>query len=338
MKPLTTAEALEVLCQHENLSAREIYLLFDHLLNTHCDVEWAAILTALAVKDESPEEVAGVVNWLRDHMISITLPEKYEGIVVDCCGTGGDQASTLNISTLAALVASAGNVPIIKHGNRSASGRFGSIDLLEALSIPFAQDPDTAVSLLSQHNVAFLYAPAFHPVLLEVSALRKRLGIHTIFNTAAPLANPAFVQKQLVGVWGSDLVPFVAETLQELGIDRGIVVHGKGLDEFSTLDTNEYAHIKDLDIEFDEYDPRPLGLHAASEEDLVCETPEEYVEKAFKVINGTPCPESDIVALNAGAILYIAEMASSIDDGFCHAQEIILDGSLKKKVEELQNT
>ncbi len=336
MEPFTLGEALEILRGGEDLSSHEVVSLFDHLLKNNDAAQWTAILSALAIKGESIEEVVGVAMWLRQKMTPISLPNTYDKRVVDCCGTGGDQMSTFNISTLAAIIATTGDVPIVKHANRSASGNFGSIDLLEAINIPFAQNSAQAVSLLTRHNIVFLDAPSFHPALKKLSKIRKLLGIPTTFNLAAPLANPAYVEKQMIGVWESALVPFIAEVALELGADSGMTVCGNGLDEFSTLDMNEYARIDAQGVELNKYNPSRLTLHSASESDLVCAARQDYIEKAMKVINGVRCPESDIVALNAGAIFYLDGTVKSIDEGFALAENIILSGKVKEKVESMR--
>ena len=301
MHTIDLSSALEILSGHEELSRVEIESLFTALLATHDEAGWAALLSALAIKGESVEEVAGAVEWLRHKATSISVPTEMEDKVIDCCGTGGDQKHTLNISTLAALVAAAGNALILKHGNRSASGNFGSIDLIEALHIPIAHDPSTAVSLLKSNNIAFLHAPSFHPALKEISGIRKKLGIPTIFNVAAPLAHPAWIQRQIVGVWRDNYLDFLPQILCEIGIQQALIVYGKGLDEFTTLDVNEYARITgtDEDIIYDHFDPKTLDLCAVSEGSLVCLSREDYIHKAKRVISGALCPESDIVALNA---------------------------------------
>lgn len=338
MHTIDLDSALEILSGHEELSRAEIESLFSRLLLTRDETGWAAVLSALAVKGESVEEVTGVVEWLRSRAISIPIPSDMEDRVIDCCGTGGDQKHTLNISTLAALVAAAGNAPIMKHGNRSASGNFGSIDLVEALGLPIAHDPSTAVSLLKRSNIVFLNAPSFHPALKDISGIRKKLGIPTIFNIAAPLAHPAWIQKQIVGVWRDNYLDFLPQILCEIGIQHGLVVFGKGLDEFTTLDVNEYARITgtDEDIIYDRLDPTTLDLCPISEGSLMCLSRADYIDKAQKVIGGELCPESDIVALNAGAIFVINEDVETIAEGFSLAREIITSGTLKKKVEELK--
>jgi len=284
----------------------------------------AGLLIALAMKGERPGEVVGLARTMRAR--ATPLSRKYED-VFDTCGTGGDRAHTFNVSTVAALVVSACGVRVAKHGNRSVSSRCGSADLFEALGVNITAPPATVEQCLTEANIAFFFAPTFHPSMRHAAPTRKELGVRTAFNLLGPLTNPAGASRQLVGVPRPELTELVAKSLAQLGSKRAWVVHGAdGLDEISTTGYTKVSECRDGAVNTFYLHPADAGLPKAQPEALRGADAAENARIARDVLAGRPGAPRDIVLLNAGASLLIAGAAADLKDGIRQAQAAIDDG------------
>ena len=287
--------------------------------------EIRAFLLDLAQRGETAEEIATAVEVLRAHAVPLPLANP-EGLC-DTCGTGGDGQGTLNVSTLAALAAAAAGVRIAKHGNRAASSRCGSADLLEALGVNLAAAPAQVARSIDTLGFGFCFALAFHPAMKAVAPVRKALGIRTIFNLVGPLANPAPLAFQLVGVSEARLLRPMAEALARLGVRRGLVVHGEdGMDEVTTTGPTRMLELRDGRIAEQRLTPKEAGLPRATAASLRGGDAAQNAAIARQVLDGAAGPAQDIVALNAGCAVYLAGLAATIAEGVRVAQEALRAG------------
>ena len=301
--------------------------------------ELRAFLTTLASRGETAEELAAAVRIVRAH--AVTLPLAHPENLCDTCGTGGDGQETINVSTLAGLVAGAAGARVVKHGNRAASSRCGSADLLEALGVNLEASPAQVARCVDETGFGFCFAPRFHPAMKAVASIRRDLRIRTIFNLIGPLANPAPLAFQLVGVSESRLLDPVADALVRLGVRRGLVVHGRdGLDEVTTTTLTDYREVRDGRILSGELEPEAAGLPRALPSALRGGAVAENARIARAVLAGEPSAACDLIALNAGCALYLAERAATIREGCAQAAAAIASGAaarLLARVQELSH-
>jgi anthranilate phosphoribosyltransferase len=299
----------------------------------------AAFLAALARRGETAEEIAAAVGVLRRHAVPLPLPPSLE--VGDTCGTGGDGMDTINVSTLAALAAAVAGAAIVKHGNRAASSRCGSADLLEVLGVNLEASPAQVARSVEELGFGFCFAPRFHPAMKVVAPVRKTLGIRTLFNLVGPLANPAPLTFQLIGVPESRLLRPMAEALVRLGLRHAMVVHGlDGLDEATTTGQTEFLEVRAGRISEGRLEPEPLGLPRARPEALRGGDAAHNARIARDVLAGKPSPARDLVALNAGCVLYVAGLAPAIREGVARAAAALDAGAplgLLERVKELSH-
>lgn len=287
--------------------------------------EVRAFLTGLASRGETAEELAAAVETLRAHAVPLPLPASLE--LCDTCGTGGDRQGTFNISTLAALTAAAAGVRVAKHGNRAASSQCGSADVLSALGLNLEAEPSRVAQSIETLGFGFCFAPKFHPAMKAVAEVRKALGIRTIFNLIGPLANPAPLTFQLVGVSEARLMRPVAQALQHLGIRHGMVVHGvDGLDEITTTGETELLEVRGTTLEAYRIRPEEFGIPRAPLEELRGGDAQENARIARDVLGGRPSPKRQVVALNAGCAIYVADQAASIPEGLAKAEAALESG------------
>jgi anthranilate phosphoribosyltransferase len=290
---------------------------------THAQI--ASFLTALKVRGETEEEIAGAAIALRER--ALPFPSIDLAGTLDTCGTGGDEAGTVNVSTLAALVAAGAGAKVAKHGNRSVSSLCGSADLLGALGVKAEVSPKTAARCLEEAGFAFLFAPLYHPAMREVAPVRQELGFRTLFNLIGPLCNPAGVERQLVGVFNRDLVPLMAGVLSRLGSRRAMVVSSEdGLDEISVCGSTTVAEVfEDGRVEIRTMDPTDLGIPLRPSGALRGGTPEENAAVSLDVLNGAEGPVRDAVVLNAAAALEVSGRAGDMAAGINMAEQAIDD-------------
>ena len=252
-------------------------------------VQLAGILVALRASGETVEEMAGFVDSMRAHATPLRAPRD----AIDTCGTGGDRAGTFNISTAAALVAAGAGVPVAKHGNRAASSRCGSADVLEALGVEITLGPEGVESCLEQAGIGFCFAPTFHPAMRHAGPARRELGIRTVFNVLGPLANPGRVRRQALGVGASGLAPLMIRVLKDLGHERALVFYGEdGLDELTTTGPSHVYQLIDSELSDYRIDPGELGLRRSSAGDLSGGSPAENAAMIKEILAGKPGSEA----------------------------------------------
>jgi anthranilate phosphoribosyltransferase len=327
---------LQRLLDREDLERAEVAALFGRIMDGDlAESQIAALLVAFAMKGETPEEIAGAVEAMRARARAV--PHRRTG-VIDTCGTGGDGRGSFNISTAAAFVAAAGEAAVAKHGNRAISSRSGSADVLAALGIPLEVSQETSARQLDEIGIAFLFAPAHHPAMKAVAPVRRALGVRTLFNLLGPLTNPAGARRQLVGVYARNRVEPVARVLAALGCEHALVVHGAdGLDEITTTATTHVAEVRNGDVRTFELVPEELGLRRTTPESLAGATADENAAKLLQVLAGEAGAIFDIVALNAGAALYVAGRAASILEGVESARAVLVSGAARAKLEALKS-
>jgi len=288
----------------------------------------AALLTALAGHTPTSDELVGMAKTLRARAIRVP----FDGPVFDSCGTGGSGLSTANTSTTVAFVVAAAGVVVAKHGNRASTGQCGSSDLLEALGVPVVIGPSDAARLLERVGVAFLFAPAYHPALAVVGPVRKALGFRTVFNLLGPLCNPAGARRQLLGLSDPRALEIVANALGRLGVDDAMVVSGEdGLDEVSLAARTRGVRVgRDGASVSLEIEPTDAGVESAACEALVGGGPSENAAIFERVLGGDDGPHARLVALNAGAALMVAGIASNLREGTGRARDLLRSGAARQ--------
>lgn len=285
------------------------------------DIHISSFLTALKMKGEAISEIVGGAKVMRHQATRIHL----EGMkTLDTCGTGGDHFGTYNISTAVALVAAAAGIKVVKHGNRSVSSQCGCADVLETVGVKIDLLPEQVEDCIKKTGIGFLFAPTFHPAMRHVMPTRRALGFRTIFNILGPLANPAHANYQIVGVFDEALMRPFAEVLKALGVERALVVHGDdGLDEITLTTTTKVLELSEGTIKSYTISPEDFGLERSTMEELLGGDSNENAEILRQVLSGERGPKRDILLMNAGAALYIAQVAPSIKEGIKIAAHIL---------------
>ncbi|WP_083523925.1 anthranilate phosphoribosyltransferase [Deinococcus grandis] len=288
-------------------------------------VRLAAALAALRVRGETPEEIAGFAQAMREHAVRVNVEPR--DVLLDVVGTGGDGAHTFNISTTTAFVVAGAGVPVAKHGNRAASSRAGSADVLEALGVNLDATPDVVADAVNTLGIGFMFARNYHPALRHAAPVRSELAARTVFNILGPLSNPAGATHLVVGVFKPELTRTLAEVLRLLGARGATVVNGSGLDEFTVSGVNTVSGLRDGEIIDRTLHPEEAGVSLHPHEAIVGGSPAENAEitRALLTGGGTPA-QRDIVALNAGAALRTAGRAASIREGVEQAREVMRGG------------
>ena len=325
---------IQKLLRHENLSEQEIITAMKCIMEGNAsDVQIAAFLTVLGSKGETAEEITGCVKVMREKAERIYPKTTYH---IDTCGTGGDGAGTFNVSTAAAIVAAAGGAVVAKHGNRAMSSKSGSADVLEALGINIMLAPDQAAQCMDSIGMGFLFAQSFHKSMKHAAVVRRELGCKTIFNILGPLTNPAGAKGQVLGVFNENLTEKLATVLQNLGLERALVVHGMdGLDEITITTRTKISELKDNKITSYYLDASDYGIGRSESSSLKGGDAKENADIIKAVFSGERGPKRDMVVINAAAALYVAKIARTIEEGVGLASEIIDTGKAAKKLEEL---
>lgn len=318
----------------EDLSAEESADAMEHIVSDEASpARIADYLSALCVKGETVDEITGAARTLRKHSLKVKLPK---GISVDLCGTGGDYKDTFNISTITSFVLAAAGVIVAKHGNRASSGRCGSADLLEGLGVNIGLLPPGVENCINKIRMGFMFAPVFHPSMKRVAAIRKEMGIRTIFNLLGPLTNPAQAETQLVGVFSKSLLVPYANVLRALGVNKAIIVHGEGgYDEATTTGINYIARLEHQTITEDIVDPQTLGLPKADSKDLVGGDINKNIVICREILQNGAGPRHDTVLLNASLALVITGKAADYKEGLALARETIASGGAEEVLERL---
>ncbi|TMF29721.1 MAG: anthranilate phosphoribosyltransferase [Chloroflexi bacterium] len=301
---MTPADAIEQLLQGTALRRDQARDVMDQVMAGEVTTgQLAGLLIALRAKGETVEEMTGFVESMRAHATPLELPAG----AIDTCGTGGDRAGTFNISTAAALVAAGAGIPVAKHGNRAASSRCGSADVLEALGVDITLDANGVRRCVDVAGMGFCFAPTFHPAMRHAGPARRELGVRTVFNVLGPLANPGRVRRQALGVGAAALAPLMVRVLKDLGHERALVFYGDdGLDELTTTGGSRVFELRDGEVREYELDPRDLGLGRSQPADLLGGTPPENADLLRRVLEGEHGPRRDVVLLNAAAAVLAA--------------------------------
>jgi anthranilate phosphoribosyltransferase len=329
--------ALAALANRESLSEDQTAEVFGVVMSGEATpAQIGGLLMGLRAKGETADELAGAARALRHSMVRVTAAQNH---LVDTCGTGGGTVSTFNISTVAALVAAGAGAVVPKHGNRSFTSRCGSADVLEALGIRIVLDAQSATRVLNDARVVFLFAPNFHPAMKHVGLVRRELGTPSLMNLVGPLANPAGVRRQVIGVAERDRAAIVAEALVRLGAEHALVVHGRvGMDEISPHGVTDVWEVKDGEVRSWEIDPERFRLGIKDVAELRGGEPAANAERLERILgNGSADPSGlAAVLLNAGAAIYVAGIAGSLAEGIGRAREVVASGAARAALDRLR--
>ena len=330
--PITPQEALQRTIEHREIFHDEMLKIMRMIMQGELSpVMTAALITGLSVKKETIGEITAAAQVMREFSTKVHVPDPTH--LVDIVGTGGDGSHTFNISTCAMFVAAAAGGKTAKHGGRSVSSKSGSADVIEALGGNLGLPPEKIAQCIQEVGIGFMFAPNHHPAMKNVAPVRKELGMRTIFNILGPLTNPAGAPNILMGVFHPDLVGIQVRALQRLGAEHALVVYGRdGMDEVSLGAATLVGELKNGQITEYEIHPEDFGMTMASNRALRVETPEESMAMLRGVLDNVPGAPRDIVILNAGAALYAANVAGSIQDGIALARAAIESGAAKAKL------
>ena len=325
--------ALETVTSGRDLDLATARCAMDEIMEgTATAAQIGALLAALRTKGETVDEICGMVESMRDHATTVRLPVD----AVDTCGTGGDGVGTFNISTAAALVAAGAGAPVAKHGNRAQSSRCGSADVLEALGVAIALPPAGVEACVVEAGIGFFFAPAYHPAMRHAGAARRELGIRTVFNVLGPLANPARVRRQALGVADPAMAPLMARVLQRLGHERALVFTGpEGIDELGLLGPSQCYEVTPGGVREFRLDPRELGFEAAPAGEVRGGDAAANAARVRDVLKGAEGPGRDIVLLNAAAALVAIGECDGFAAGVTRAAESIDSGSALRCLDAL---
>ena len=326
-------EYVERVTEGQDLTQDEARAASTAVFDGATDAQIGALLAALRAKGETEAEIAGFAEGMRDAARTIS-PDREP--LVDTCGTGGDDYNTINVSTTSAIVAAGAGVPIAKHGNYSVSSSSGSADVLEEVGVDVEAEPPAVEEAIEDDGIGFMLAPVFHPAMKAVIGPRKELGMRTIFNVLGPLTNPAGADAQVVGVYDPDLVPVLADALSRMDIERALVVHGAGTDEIAIHGETVAAEVDGETVEEYALEPADLGLDEHAIGDISGGAPEENAADMRGILEGDVTgAKRDVILANAGAAIYIAGEANSLEAGADAAHEAIESGAAARKLEQL---
>ncbi|WP_055107774.1 anthranilate phosphoribosyltransferase [Paenibacillus ihumii] len=328
---------LHRLIQGQNLKREEARSVMEMLMNGEMtNAQIGGLLTALRIKGETVDEIAGFAEVMRSHANRLHTETKQ---LLDTCGTGGSGIHKFNISTTSAIVASSVSVRVAKHGNRSASGRAGSADVLEALGVNIHLSADQAKHCLDDIGICFLFAQLYHPSMKYAAAPRKELGVRTVFNMLGPLTNPAGADRQVLGIYDREKTETVAEVMRELGLKRALVVTSyEGLDEISISSGTRISELRNGTVTTYDVHPSDLGLGTYPLSEMMGGDPATNADIIRRVLQGEKGAYRDVVLANAGACIYVSGLADSIREGVVIAAESIDSGKAYGKLEELIKT
>src|SRR6266851_1721256 len=328
-------QAFETVLKGRSLTADEAESVIGEILDDVVpDALVAGILIALKMKGETASELTGGARAMRKRARRLELDG---GRVLDTAGTGGDGAGTFNISTGAAIVAAAAGIPVAKHGNRAVSGRVGAADVLEYFGVRVDLDPQGLRRCLERAGICFVFAPAYHPALARLALLRRTLGVRTLFNLLAPLANAAGPRYQLLGVAERRLLRPMAQALAALGIERAMVVHGNdGLDEISLAASTEVVEVRGPELDEYEISPNDFGLKSEGPAEFLTADTRNAAELLEAALAGDRGPAGDVLALNAGAAIYVGRGTKTLSDGVNLAQKILASGRALETLEAMR--
>ncbi|MBU4076783.1 MAG: anthranilate phosphoribosyltransferase [Euryarchaeota archaeon] len=320
------------LIENKALTSEEAEIAISKIFTEATDAQIAAFLTALKLKGETPDEIAGLARGMKK--AANLIRPNVKGTLVDTCGTGGDSTGTINVSTGAAIVAAAAGVPIAKHGNYSITSKSGSADVLRELGIRIDMPPQEVEKTIENVGIGFMLAPVFHPSMKRVGQIRRDIGFRTVFNILGPLTNPAGAQAQVIGVFDGSMCETMANVLKILGTKRALVVHGSGLDEISNTGETQIVELNNGKITKYTVTPEKLGVKRADVTEILGGTPEENAKDIVDVMNGKKGAKRDIIAINAGAALFVGGKAESLAAGIKMAAHTIDSGKALDKLKD----
>jgi len=325
-------EAIIQAANRQNLSYETAETVMNEIMEGKAsEIQMAAYLAAMSVKGETIDEITASAAGMRKHCVRVL----HEMDVLEIVGTGGDHSNSFNISTTSAIVISAAGIPVAKHGNRASSSRTGSADVLEALGVNITIPPEQSLHILKTINICFLFAQNYHLSMKYVAPVRRELGIRTIFNILGPLVNPAGANMELLGVYEPELIEPMAKVLCNLGVKKGMVVHGHdGLDEISLSAPTTVCELRDGFLKTYEITPEQFGFTRSKKEDLLGGTPAENAEITKAILSGEKSPRRDAVLLNSAAAIHIAQPDISIENAVAIAAEAIDSGKAKTQLEQ----
>ena len=332
---MTPQDALVRVIEHREIFHEEMVSLMRQIMSGEVSPTLiSAIIIGLRVKKETIGEIAAAAQVMREFATRVEVADDVH--LLDTCGTGGDAAHTFNISTAAAFVAAAAGAKVAKHGNRSVSSRSGSADVLEALGVSIALNPAQVARSIGEVGVGFMFAPHHHPAMKHAAPVRRELGVRTIFNILGPLTNPAGARNQVMGVFHPDLVGIQTRVLQRLGSRHVMVVYGlEGLDEISLSGETMVGELKDGEVREYQVHPRQFGMQETDIRTIQVSDAQQSAELLRAALEGKPGPARDIVALNAGAAIYVSGLAPSLEEGVRAASAIMVGGAARRKLEQL---
>ncbi|MFB6228004.1 MAG: anthranilate phosphoribosyltransferase [Halobacteriales archaeon] len=327
-------EYIERVTDGEDLTLKEAETVATAVFKDATEAQIGALLAALRAKGETEAEIAGFAKGMRAAARTIA-PDRE--VLVDTCGTGGDDHDTINVSTTSAVVAAGAGVPIAKHGNYSVSSSSGSADVLEEVGVTVDAEPPAVENAIEDRDIGFMLAPVFHPAMKAVIGPRKELGMRTIFNVLGPLTNPAGADAQVLGVYDPDLVPLIARSLAHMDVEHALVVHGSGLDELAVHDESTVAEVEGETVEEYTLAPEDVGLQRYDIEAVAGGSPGANAADLEGIVEGTiGGAKRDIILLNAGAAIYVAGEADSIETGIERAREAIETGTAADRLDALR--
>ncbi|MBU2528455.1 MAG: anthranilate phosphoribosyltransferase [Candidatus Omnitrophota bacterium] len=341
-------ESIIKLCNGEDLQGEETATVFREIMEgTATPSQMAAFLTALRLKGETIEEITAAARIMREKMVKINVRTDVDidreeinedmETIIDTCGTGGSGTNTFNISTASAFVVAGAGIKVAKHGNRSASSPCGSADVLENLGVDITMSPEQSADCVKKIGIGFLYAPLFHPAMKNVGATRKEIGVRTIFNILGPLASPAGVNAQVLGVYSAALVEVMANVLNNLKIKRAFVVHGLDtLDEVTITGPTLVAEVKNAKVTVSEIRPEDFGMLSRSPKEIEGGSAPENAKKVIAVLSGEKGARRDIVLLNSALAIVCAGKAETIKEGITLAEKSIDSGAAMEKLNQLK--
>jgi len=329
-------DALDALVNHQDLSFASSQTLFTQAMQGQLtDVQFAGLLIGLRVKGETSDELAGATAAMRDLSLKVEIDAEH---LVDTCGTGGSGGAKLfNISTASAFVAAASGARVAKHGNRAMSSKTGSADVLEAAGVNLAITPSQVAQCIHEIGVGFMFAQAHHSAMRHAATPRRELGVRTMMNVLGPMTNPAGAKSQVIGVFAEQWQQKMIDVLQRLGSHRALTVHSGGLDEFSLSAPARVIELHSGEIREYVVTPEDVGLTTRSMEKLICTSPETSLQLIREALSNVDSAAADIVAYNAGAALYTADISSSIAEGVALARNSISEGRALHALEALSS-
>ncbi len=326
-------ESIELLVNKTDLTQEQAAQVMEEIMTGEATpAQLGSFLTALRLKGETSEEIAGMARVMQARATQVSYP----GPLLDTCGTGGDASGSFNISTAAAFVAAGAGATVAKHGNRAASSQSGSADVLEALGVKLELTAEQVQQCLKQAGIGFMFAQAFHPAMRFAGPVRREIGIRTVFNILGPLTNPAGAAHQVLGVGSRAIAPIMAEALQRVGSKHALVVHSDdGMDEISIAAPTQVWEVTGSGVQEYQVTPEAVGLARGSRESIKGGTPAENAVTMRAIFTGSAGPLTDMIALNAGAALIAADLAPDLKAGVKKAQAAIADGSALQRLDAL---